>query len=328
MQTARSSSKRDVTASTFATSDEAWWHARLRSAAHAVVPLHAQSDADAVAAIRDARLDILIDLHGLYSRDARPVLLAARVAPVQATHLGYGASTGARFLSYVFGDRIALPPSRPSSRLFTEKFVLLPPSHLPSGHAALYPHMLQRGGGHACRRRIAARDSPRDELASSRAHLGLHRGLALAYLGQHLKVDPASFASWLSVLRLTPRAILWMLSWPDSAAHLTGEFAAAGVDVSRLVFMNRRPQGEHLCTFCVADLALDAPSYASGATGIDVLWSGVPMVVMGGGTVGGGATLFQRNGVSLATAAGNQIDMVAHSAAGYVQLAAQLARDT
>ena len=61
--------------------------------------------------------------------------------PKQAAHLGYGASTGARFIDYAIADRLAAPPLRASTRWYTEKLLLLPPSHLPSGHATLFPHL-------------------------------------------------------------------------------------------------------------------------------------------------------------------------------------------
>ena len=369
-------------------SEEAW-HALLRRAAHEVTPLDGLDDADAVTAIRRERPHMLIDLHGLYSRGARPLLLAARPAPVQSTHLGFGASTGARFLDYVLGDRMALPPSRGLARLFSERFVLLPPSHLPNGHASLYPHMLERAGGSPCCRAAAralgerrgsragreaggragernhggggtGTDSMAHSCSYSAAEIdrrlrmmhrlptsgGRIRGLVFAYLGQHLKVDHATYAYWLGLLRLVPRSVLWLLSWPDSSNNLRLAAAAAGVDPRRIVFMDRLPQGEHLCAFGIADVALDSPAYASGATGIDVLWSGVPMLAMAGGMrprreyggqstaleVGRAAlesaqsasTIFQRNGVSLAAAAA-QPNLVAHSAAGYVQLGLHLA---
>ena len=54
-----------------AEADEAVWGARLRAAAHRIVPLHNVSDEDAARLIHADRLDALIDLNGLYSRGAR-----------------------------------------------------------------------------------------------------------------------------------------------------------------------------------------------------------------------------------------------------------------
>jgi len=66
------------------------WRASLREAATGGQPsgdgwrdLSGASDAEAAAAIRGAGVHVLIDLNGLYSRGARPLLLAARPAPLQ-----------------------------------------------------------------------------------------------------------------------------------------------------------------------------------------------------------------------------------------------------
>lgn len=313
---------------------------------------------------------MLLDLNGLFSRGARPRILAARSASLQATHLGYGASTGARFIDLVLGDRLALPPTAAHSALYTEKFVLLPVSHLPAGHASLHPHMLHLDeeppgdSGRAAFGRSAGVASVGSATGAAGARgaricdghdrtryalpprLGEHGGGAVyAFLGQHLKIDADTFARWLSLLLLAPpRAALWMLRWPGSTHKLREQAAAAGVRTSRLVFAERMPQGEHLCAFRLADIALDSPSYSSGATGADVLWSGVPMLAMAGGMredrrlvrgspLGGGAAadsdastnMFQRNAVSLVEAAG-QPHLRLHSSAGYVEMASGVVR--
>ena len=81
----------------------------LVEAADKVIDLSAADDARAAQLIRDAQLHILLDLNGLYSRGARPHLLAARAAPLQATHMGYGASCGAAFMDLLIADRLSLP---------------------------------------------------------------------------------------------------------------------------------------------------------------------------------------------------------------------------
>ena len=153
---------------------------------------------------------------------------------------------------------------------------------------------------------------------------------------------PGSFG-WVSVPKFmytkrarnaSPRSVLWMLRWPSSSRQLRLEAAAAGIHASRIVFVDRLPQGEHLCAFSLADVALDSPSYTSGATGIDVLWSGVPLLAMAGGMRPSRAAdgerestasnIFQRNSVSLLAAAALPA-AEAYSSAGYVQLGLALA---
>ena len=325
--------------------DAVWW-GRLHSAAHAVVPLHNLSDLAAAERIERARLHVLLDLNGLFSRGARPPILAMRPAPLQATHLGYGASTGARFIDLILADRLALPASPAHSNMYTEKFVLLAPSHLPTGHAALFPALLE-SHPRPCRSHTRRLYGLHPSHASSHtsSHVSSHisaapsargrreRAVTFAFFGQHLKLDPQTFARWLAMLRAAPRAVLWMLRWPSSAARLRQYAAAAGVNPSRLVFSDRMAQGEHLCAFRLADIALDSPSYASGATGIDVLWSGVPLLAMAGGlrsssptsAASAASTIFQRNAISLVTAAA-QPHLQAHSSAGYIELGVGLMR--
>lgn len=354
------------------------WRRMLEAGVDRVEDLSALGDMDAAARVNDARVHVLIDLNGLYSRGARPKLLAARPAPLQATHLGYGASTGASFIDLVLADRVALPPVRASSRAFDEKLLLLPVSHLPSGHATLFPEMLAAAPPRCCGgdAHVSAPTAPTERLAhgrrdgdahlaaersgrvgasavgssagssqadtplpagqcrrSARRQLGLlrpslgggvgRRPYIFAYFGQHLKVDGSVFGAWMRLLRRVPNSLLALLEWPDSAHRLRAQAAAAGVRSSRLVFIRRLPQGDHLCAFRLADLALDAPSYNSGATGVDVLYSGVALLALAGGVPGQcestssgtprcASTIFQRNAISL-TAAAAQPHMQAHS---------------
>lgn len=110
------------------------------------------------------------------------------------------------------------------------------------------------------------------------------------------------------------------------------------MNARRVIFVERLAQGKHLCAFCLADLALDSPSYTSGATGIDVLWSGLPLLAMAGGMRASAfssrlrsaeqtppaSTIFQRNSVSLLAAARHP-NSQAHSSADYVRLGLSLA---
>ena len=271
------------------------WARAMRSAAAEAHDLSGASDAAAAATINAARVHLLVnldalqpqpqpspslspshspygvnthpkqvDLNGLYSRGARPLLLAARPAPLQAAHpttnpepqpaprpapqpeaqhapqpslhpnqaahLGYGASTGARFIDYAIADRLAAPPLRASTRWYTEKLLLLPPSHLPSGHATLFPHLRDATpraccaaaattsgvgpGEHAasggdepdepssnaaartrCRREGRARFGlpPPPSRALARRQRG---GVVFVYFGQHLKLDELTFERW------------------------------------------------------------------------------------------------------------------------------------
>ena len=95
--------------------------------------------------------------------------LQPSLQPIQAAHLGYGASTGARFIDYAIGDRLAAPPLRASTRWYTEKLLLLPASHLPSGHATLFPHIREATPRACCAAATAATNTAATAAAAAAA---------------------------------------------------------------------------------------------------------------------------------------------------------------
>ncbi len=81
------------------------------------------SDEDAAAFIRGLGLHIVVDLSG-HTAGGRLPLMAYRLAPVQASWLGYFATTGVTEIDYLIADEISLPPECESH--FTERIWRLP----------------------------------------------------------------------------------------------------------------------------------------------------------------------------------------------------------
>ena len=81
------------------------------------------NDSAALAAIRESRIDILVNLNG-YFGDGRMRLFAQRAAPVQVNYLGFPGTLGASYIDYIIADRTVLPAA--SRGFFDEKVVTLP----------------------------------------------------------------------------------------------------------------------------------------------------------------------------------------------------------
>src|SRR5262249_52966959 len=81
---------------------------RLRRATQRWRPITGRGDEAAAEMIRYDRIDILVDLTG-HNANHRLTLFARRPAPIQATYLGFPATTGLAAMDYLIADDVALP---------------------------------------------------------------------------------------------------------------------------------------------------------------------------------------------------------------------------
>ncbi len=267
---------------------------RFLAAFDRVLPLRGLGDAEAAARIRAAGVEVLVDLGG-HTRGARPGILAARPAPVQAQWLGYVGTMGAGFIDYILGDDHVIPPG--AERWFTERIVRLPDSYQPNDTG----------------RRFAAKPPDRTEE-------GLPEGaIVLCNFNAAYKIAPEVFRAWMAVLRAVPRAVLWLAAGEVGPA-LARHAAAAGVDPARLILAPRTGYERHLSRCRLADLFLDTWPYNAGATAADALWAGLPLLTMSG------ATYASRMAGSLLRTAGLP-ELVTETPADYTARAIALAQD-
>ncbi|MBP2228902.1 putative O-linked N-acetylglucosamine transferase (SPINDLY family) [Azospirillum agricola] len=216
---------------------------------------------DEVAALcAEDDVHILVDLKG-YTRDARPTLLARRLAPVQVAYLGYPGTLGADLLDYAIGDRFVTPPEH--QPFYRERLVRMPDSY-----------------------QVNDRRRPADAPVPTRAACGLPaEGVVFCAFHTAFKIAPALFGLWMRILGRVPGSTLWLLeAGRDAAANLRMEAARHGVEPSRLVFAPHRPQAEHLARYRLADLALDSFPYTGHTTTSDALWMGLPVLTTRGET--------------------------------------------
>lgn len=115
-----------------------------------------------------------------------------------------------------------------------------------------------------------------------RARYGLPENtVVFANFNQLYKIDPSTFSMWLRILIRVPNSVLWLLRFPHAGELNLKQIAKRlGVDPNRLVFSNVAGKAEHIRRGALADLCLDTPMCNGHTTGMDILWSGTPMLTL------------------------------------------------
>jgi predicted O-linked N-acetylglucosamine transferase (SPINDLY family) len=247
---------------------------RLEKAFDRWLPIASLSDWDAAQAIREAEIDILVNLNG-YFGDARMGVLAQRPAPVQVNYLGFPATLGVPYIDYIIADQTVIPGDE--KRFYDEQVVYLPGSY-------------------------QANDDKGRPMAPipSRIQAGLpEKAFVFCNFNNAYKLTPETFDSWMRILSQVEGSVLWLLdSGTSFADNLRGEAEKRGVAASRLIFALDLATDEHLARLALADLFLDGLPYNAHTTASDALWAGLPLITCKGTTFPG------RVAASLLSAAG------------------------
>jgi predicted O-linked N-acetylglucosamine transferase (SPINDLY family) len=269
---------------------------RIQTAVHSVVGIRNLGDAQAVAAIRDSEIDVLVNLNG-YVGAERTRIFAGRAAPVQVNYLGFPGTMGAEFMDYIIADRHVLPEEH--LPFYTEKVVWL-------------PHCYQ------------ANDRTRkiSEIEFSRVELGLPPdAFVFCCFNNNYKIMPAVFDAWMQILRQVKGSVLWLLEDnPTAAKNLRKEAAARGIDPSRMIFAGRMGLSEHLARHRCADLFLDTSPCNAHTTASDALWAGLPVLTYQGDTFAGRVASSLLCNLDLP-------ELVTKTSDAYIRLAAEIAEN-
>ena len=268
---------------------------RLRSLADAWRDVDALDDEALCERVREDGIDILVDLNG-HSRGGRLTAFARRPAPVQATYLGYGATTGVAAIDYRLTDG-SIDPEGEAERWYTEKLIRLP-------------------GAMWC---FAP---PREAPAVVAGPAAARAVLSFGSFNNFSKVGTGVLEAWAEIGAAVVDARFVLVGVPhgDTRRRVGEIFARRGVSAERLQFYGRVDPREYYALYGEVDVALDAFPYNGGTTTCDALWMGVPVL-----TFAGRGTL-ARSGLSLLTAAG-MTEWVTFSKEAYVSKACALARD-
>ncbi|MBW8721207.1 MAG: tetratricopeptide repeat protein [Polaromonas sp.] len=224
--------------------------------------------------IRDDGIDILIDLSGHTAHNRLPVF-ARKPAPVQATWLGYFATTGVAAIDYLIADYWTLPPEQEAH--FSEQILRLPETRL-----CFTPPAAD----------IAVNSLP--ALANGYVTFGSFNNLS--------KMNDAVVALWSQVLNAVPDSRLFLkyqqLGEASVRQSTSERFAVHGIAADRLIFEGYVPRANYLAAYQRVDIALDPFPFPGGTTTVEALWMGIPVLTLAG------ERFLSRQGVGLLMNAG------------------------
>lgn len=269
---------------------------RMRNAVARWAQIESLSDEDACCLIQSDALDILVDLSA-HTRGNRLGVVARQPARLNISYLGYLNTTGMRAVDFRISDDIADPPGV-SDSLHSERLVRLPRSMwcwMPPDDAPA--------------------ESPLPVL--SKGHI------TFGSFNHPLKLNDQVLGLWARLLTDAPEARMVFAAIPDeeTRARVQLPFLQAGIAAYRLGFLPRLPRHDYWRALQGVDIALDPFPYTGGATTLDCLWMGVPVIALAG-TCG-----FARSSTTVLVNAGCA-DCVAATAEEYIAVAGRLLQDS
>ncbi|ABP35040.1 tetratricopeptide repeat protein [Polynucleobacter asymbioticus] len=247
--------KFEIIAFSYGPDDQSLMRNRLSKAFDQFLDIGSQSDMQIAKLSRDLGIDIAIDLGG-FTTDSRPGIFSYRAAPIQAGYIGYLGTMGANYMDYLFADKTIIPHE--AEQYYSEKIVYLPSYQVNDTN-----------------RKIS------DEIFS-RESLGLPKDeFVFACFNNNYKILPATFNSWMNILKATPKSVLYLYADnPWSKDNLMKEAEARGVKADRLIFGGRIDADQYLARYRACDLFLDTAPYNAGTTASDALWAGLPVLTL------------------------------------------------
>ncbi len=234
-------------------------------------------------------IHILVDLAGLTALNRLP-LFAWRAAPVQATWLGFFATTGIPGVDYFVADPTGVPEGHRDD--FSETVSYMPYTRLcftePQGGDKTRPNELPA-------------------LANGHITFGCYQNMT--------KLNDGVLALWARVFKALPTARLRHMSkqMADKASRelLAQRMEQAGIPQDRVQLLESVGREAYFLAHHEVDVMLDTYPYGGGTTTCESLWMGVPTITLAG------PTLLSRQGASLLTSAG-LADWVAETEDDYV----------
>lgn len=256
------------------------------------------SDEAMAAQVRADGIDVLIDLAG-HTVGSRLPVFARKAAPIQATWIGYPATTGLSQIDWRITDPLADPPGLTEDH-YSETLLRLP-------------------GGFNCYTPIDDPPPVSPLPADTNGHV------TFGCFNHAAKIRGETLELWAELLKAVPDSRLCLkhrgFNLPPLVAECRQTFERHGVPAARLDLVGFLDGARrHLAAYERIDVALDSFPYNGTTTTCEALWMGVPVVTLAG------STHMSRVGVSLLTRAGLP-ELIAETRSAYLKIAARLATD-
>lgn len=259
-------------------------------------PIFGMPDQAASQLIHSLGIHILIDLSG-HTDHNRLGVFGYKPAPIQASWLGYWASTGVVEMDYLIGDVHVTPLS--DDACFTERLYRLPETRY-------------------------CYTAPDCEVEVNTLPALTNGFITFGSFNKLHKMTEEVVSVWSEILRKVPESRLLLKAGPlcDPAMRETvsQRFQDQGIESNRLCLESASSRSQYFAAYRRVDMGLDPFPFPGGNTTVDSLWMGVPVLTLEG------KTLLSRQGEGITLSSG-QVDWVASDKDDYVLKALRFASD-
>jgi protein O-GlcNAc transferase len=259
--------------------------------------IRALSDDAAADLIEADAIDILVDMSG-HTAGNRILTFARKPAPVQATWLGFTATTGVQAIDYRITDVYADPPDM-TEHLNTETLWRLPATFCCYQPRADIPEPIDH--------------PPRDDNGFT----------TFGCFNNFTKVTDGTLKCWAEILTRVPDARLLLeihgIGGEEFRRETQARLVRLGLPLDRVILEPRKRSNQYVL-YNTIDIALDPFPFNGGTTSLDALWMGVPVVALAGKYFAARMGVTILNNIRLP-------ELIAENETAYVELATGLATD-
>ena len=278
------------------TIDEDDLTARLKKSFCSYKTIIGAGDEETASLIHNDGIQILIDLSGHTFLNRLPIF-AFKAAPVQASWLGYWATTGIAEMDYIIGDPFVTPLEEEYH--FSEKIKRLPDTYI----CFTQPEI-----------DVAVQALP--ALKTGTITFGCFNNFS--------KVNKNVMYTWSKILNVVAGSRLFLKAgqlknW-NTVKKTVATFESFGISEDRLSFEGTTDLNHYFNSYNKIDIALDPFLFPGCTTSIQALWMGVPVLTKKGDR------FISHNGETIAHNSG-QSDWIAQDENDYIEKAVRFSSD-